>query len=116
MEWARVEPILPGIHYATVTNIQLALGAASGMPMLVWEFRLDSGPSLTYYTSRRGRGAAKAYEAVRALGLDSSFKLSDCLDLRCRVRTAVNKNGFPEVTKVMPDERTFENTARPSTG
>jgi divalent metal cation (Fe/Co/Zn/Cd) transporter len=77
--------------------------------MIVWTFRLDSGLSITYYTSRRGRGAAKAHECAMALGLGDSFKLSDALNLQCRVRVEIEK-GFPTVTRVMshvdPDNST----------
>lgn len=100
-EWARVEPILPGLHGATVLNIRLALGASSGKPMYVWEFRLDSGPLVKVFNSTRGKGAAFNFRIVKALGLSQEFSVAEAAGRSCRLDIKINKAGFPEVSRVL---------------
>lgn len=100
--WLPVESVASGEHAATLVNIRLALGATSNKPMLVWTFKLDGGPELHLYTSKKGEGARKGYECAKALGLSRSFTHSEAVGRRCRVEV-ISDGRFDNITAVRPE-------------
>lgn len=100
-EWIRVEGVSPGVQGATLTNVQLTLGASSGKPMFVWTFKLDSGHEVNLYTSKRGKGATKGYECAKALGLSQSFSHAEAVGRTCRLDIDV-KGTWPDIKRVLP--------------
>lgn len=100
--WTRVEPVSSGVHRATLTNIQLTLGAASGKPVFLWTFKLDSGQIVNMYTSRRGEGARQGYEATKALGLSRSFSRVQAVGRTCRLE--LDSSGtWVNVKRILPE-------------
>ena len=99
--WTRVEPVSSGVHRATLTNIQLTLGAASGKPVFLWTFKLDSGQIVTLYTSKRGEGARQGYEASKALGLSRSFSKEQAVGRTCQLE--IDASGtWADVKRILP--------------
>lgn len=99
--WTRVEPISSGVHRATLINIEPTLGAASGKPVFVWTFQLDSGQRVSLYTSKRGEGARKGYECAKALGLSRRFTHSEAVGRLCRIE--LDSSGqWMDITRVLP--------------
>lgn len=101
INWVPVQTVLPGIHRATVTNISLTLGFASGKPVFVWEFRLDGGQLMQLRTSKKGEGARKGYECAKALGLARSFTRSEAVGRQCRVEVAI-VGPWTDIVRVLP--------------
>lgn len=99
--WTRVEAVRPGIHRAILSNIRLTLGGASGKPVFVWTFRLDSGQEIDYYTSKRGEGARKGYEVASALGLSRNFSRSEAVGRPCRIEVG-SSHRWIDVKRVLP--------------
>lgn len=91
-----------GIHRATLTDIRLALGAASGKPVFVWTFLLDGGQVIQMHTSKKGEGARRGYECAKALGLSRSFTHSEAVGRHCRIE--VDTSGpWDDVKRVLPE-------------
>ena len=99
--WTPVQSIASGVHRATLTNIQLTLGAASGKPVFVWSFKLDGGQTIDLYTSKRGEGARKGYECAKALGLSRKFTPSEAVGRGCRLE--IDASGtWADITRILP--------------
>lgn len=101
INWVPVRQIRSGTHRATLTNIQLTLGGASGKPVLVWTFRLDGGQLVQLQTSSKGEGARKGYECAKALGLSRKFTHEEAVGRTCYVE--VDSSGaWDDVKRVLP--------------